>query len=368
MPDWGIALPPPKAADVHFIAAPVPILLHSLLLMKVCATNSSVLPGIAPWPHEALRRLSESQRDDIHCMYWFLGDRLFFDYYHLTFPQFLQELERTDATALRDDVIGWMKHKEGFTSLEAVLNDFSVYESFIQPIYHEKAELLGPYDAGFHRRLWALLQDPPALKARIVHFLTTAWDQLLHQEWKRIQPLLTESVELFSQRDYSGMSTSAVVKYVTTRDLASEEYFEKSIHNATYLMFVPSPYLGPYVTWMHDEVTQRDMVFFGVRQPRDVGHQNAALRRSELLVWLNALADETRLRMLEMLAREEEICAQDFITTLELSQSSASRHLRQLTASGYVTERRRDVAKCYSLNRERVEDTVRALQQLLGER
>jgi len=110
------------------------------------------------------------------------------------------------------------------------------------------------------------------------------------------------------------------------------------------------------------------MVFFGVRQPRDVGHQNAALRRSELLVWLNALADETRLRMLEMLAREEEICAQDFITTLELSQSSASRHLRQLTASGYVTERRRDVAKCYSLNRERVEDTVRALQQLLGER
>jgi DNA-binding transcriptional ArsR family regulator len=70
--------------------------------------------------------------------------------------------------------------------------------------------------------------------------------------------------------------------------------------------------------------------------------------------------------MVELLAQREEICAQDFMSLLELSQSSASRHLRQLTASGFLTERRRDVAKCYSLNRERLTDTLKALGQLTG--
>ena len=84
-----------------------------------------------------------------------------------------------------------------------------------------------------------------------------------------------------------------------------------------------------------------------------------------MLVRLNALADDTRLSILEMLVAEEELCAQDFINRLDLSQSSASRHLRQLTASGFLNERRRDVAKCYSLNSERIEDTMKALKRLL---
>ena len=50
---------------------------------------------------------------------------------------------------------------------------------------------------------------------------------------------------------------------------------------------------------------------------------------------------------------------------LDLNQSAASRHLRQLSAAGYITERRRDVAKCYSLNRERINDTFRALDRFL---
>jgi hypothetical protein len=50
---------------------------------------------------------------------------------------------------------------------------------------------------------------------------------------------------------------------------------------------------------------------------------------------------------------------------LELSQSAASRHLRQLTATGYLVERRSQVAKCYSLNPARVDDTLRALKRFL---
>jgi ArsR family transcriptional regulator, arsenate/arsenite/antimonite-responsive transcriptional repressor len=90
-----------------------------------------------------------------------------------------------------------------------------------------------------------------------------------------------------------------------------------------------------------------------------------ALSRSELLVRLSALADDTRLQILELLTQHDELCAQDVIEMLDLSQSAASRHLRQLTATGYLLERRREVAKCYSLNPQRVDDTLRALKRFL---
>ncbi|RMF77535.1 MAG: ArsR family transcriptional regulator [Chloroflexi bacterium] len=84
-----------------------------------------------------------------------------------------------------------------------------------------------------------------------------------------------------------------------------------------------------------------------------------------MLVRMNALADDTRLRILQLLVEETELCAQDIMTRLELSQSATSRHLRMLTAAGYLTERRREVAKCYMLNEERIEDTLDALRHFL---
>ncbi len=52
---------------------------------------------------------------------------------------------------------------------------------------------------------------------------------------------------------------------------------------------------------------------------------------------------------------------------LDVSQSAASRHLRQLSASGYLIGRRRADEKCYSLNRDRVSDTFHALDQFLAQ-
>ena len=48
-----------------------------------------------------------------------------------------------------------------------------------------------------------------------------------------------------------------------------------------------------------------------------------------------------------------------------MSQSSASRHLRQLVATGYLTERRREGAKAYSLNPDRLEETLSYLMRFL---
>ncbi len=60
------------------------------------------------------------------------------------------------------------------------------------------------------------------------------------------------------------------------------------------------------------------------------------------------LADETRLRILNLLSRGE-LCVCDITKILEVPQSKASRHLACLRVSGLVTDRREGLWMHYSL-------------------
>ena len=64
-----------------------------------------------------------------------------------------------------------------------------------------------------------------------------------------------------------------------------------------------------------------------------------------------ALCEPVRIRMLNLLNHYEEICVCDLMTTLEISQSLASRHLAYLRNSGLVSARREGVWMHYRLNK-----------------
>ena len=53
-----------------------------------------------------------------------------------------------------------------------------------------------------------------------------------------------------------------------------------------------------------------------------------------------ALGDETRLRIVHLLAREGELCVCDMESILQVSQSKVSRHLSCLKQAGIVEDRR----------------------------
>jgi DNA-binding transcriptional ArsR family regulator len=178
--------------------------------------------------------------------------------------------------------------------------------------------------------------------------------------------MLQESVTAYRKKDFSGLDPFEAIEAVTGRDMRGHEHMEAVMDKVTRLIFMPSPHLGPYISWHPLEDKTTCIVLFGARLPKGVESGSTALNRSELLVRLSALADDMRLKMLEMLLDHEELCAQDFIDMLELSQSSASRHLRQLSASGFLKVRRRDVNKCYTINRERVQDTIAMLGKFLN--
>jgi hypothetical protein len=132
------------------------------------------------------------------------------------------------------------------------------------------------------------------------------------------------------------------------------------------IMLVPSWHTGRHVMLWENSESAR--LFFSEPPNYDIALlRSAPVSRAELRARLIALADETRLRILELLAQQDEMHAQDIIASLDLSQSSVSRHLKQLVSMGYLYERRGEGAnKTYRLSSFYFERTAHAMQQLIS--
>ncbi len=288
------------------------------------------------------------------------------------FPTYIDHLAAEDPVVLRDRALDDICDLSFPIDMSVpkieqarLLGDVEVYLGYLEETYRKKyAEKMHEFtfDADFYREVHTLLNDPPEMQRIIVAHLRDMWQEVLEPEWKRVAPILQDSVDAFQQLDYSGMTVFEAIRAVTGRDMRG--LWEHLLSNAENLVFIPSVHTGPYITKFGDDPKTVPLTF-GARLPEGARVTSPALSRSELLVRLSALADDTRLRILELMSEHDELCAQDIITMLDLSQSAASRHLRQLTATGYLIERRQEVSKCYSLNRERVNDISRALKHFL---
>jgi ArsR family transcriptional regulator len=86
--------------------------------------------------------------------------------------------------------------------------------------------------------------------------------------------------------------------------------------------------------------------------------------RTRIAQWFHALADETRLRILECL-QDGEQCVCDLTETLQTGQSRLSFHLKILKEAGIVIDRREGRWMYYALNPEvllEIVDVVKALR------
>ena len=77
--------------------------------------------------------------------------------------------------------------------------------------------------------------------------------------------------------------------------------------------------------------------------------------------WFHALADETRLQIIDRL-RDGEQCVCDLTDLLQTGQSRLSFHLKTLKDAGILTDRREGRWVYYSLNL----DAVEALEEFIG--
>ncbi|MCB9450049.1 MAG: winged helix-turn-helix transcriptional regulator [Anaerolineaceae bacterium] len=365
-------------ADQDFVLAPATVRVRLALEPAFNATTSLMLleqmeirSGLSEWVLQTAAALSPERKSTNRLIFNTMGEIAIPDQGWSSFPAFVDHLASQDAVALRDRAISWCQdakmEEKGFETIEmdALLASQSAYVGFMQrhmeQAYAKKGEESEmEFDAALYAEAYSLLIDPPALQKRIVEHLRVMWNEVLQPDWERNLPMLEESATAFQQLNYAGLTALEATRMITGRDLSAawSEWPDE-------IIFVPSAHIGPYVIrfgWMENVATR---LMFGARMPEGVRTVSPDLSRSELLVRLSALADDTRLHMLELLTQHQELCAQDMIEMLKLSQSAASRHLRQLTATGYLLERRREVAKCYSLNPDRVADTIQALKRFL---
>lgn len=357
----------PDSAPVTVALEPAHNALYSLLLLS----KAEHMPGLTGWVTRTASALTPSEMRQHDLVIIGLHHALPPEQSWSSFPAYLNHVATRDPDSLRDKMLAayarmspladsacytWLDEPAPL-DLGTILKDTDSYLDFLR-------ERFGPekVDDELEAQAYSLVVDPSAMQDLIVSHLRMMWDEYLAPEWERTEPMLRDAVKAFGQTDLSHKSRLEAAEFITGQEL-KEEKWGPAFERAKQVIFVPSAHVGPYVGRLGDRDTL--WVLFGARVPEGVQFYAPDLSRAEIAVRLDALADDVRLRILRLIAEKGELQSQEIMATLGLSQSAASRHLKQLSATGYLSERRCNGAKCYKLNSERIEDMLHAVSGFL---
>jgi len=359
-------------APVRAALEPVGNALNSFSLLNEVERTS----GLNVWVMQTAHALTPEQRHTHKLVFEGLRDALTPQPDEPNFPSYLHNLTELNPFLVRKMVIEPLRSR--FSRLvsyatpdtKRLFNDVDAFLYCIKQIQGESF-----FDEELQREVHALLQDPVALQSLILSHLEMMWKTTFTAEWRHVQSSLRWQVEMFTRSIDEEAPIDEVFSTFTGRPLPSA--IVKEVANASQIVLVPSWHTGRHVT-LWDGVPfngrsdwngkERVLVFFSEPPNYDVeALRSAPVGRPELRARLSALADDTRLRILELLVQQDELSAQDIIASLDLSQSSVSRHLKQLVSMGYLYERRGEGAnKTYRLSSFYINRTADALHKLVS--
>lgn len=355
-----VSLPPPATVEVSL--EPVYNALTSLSVLHIAAQFAD----LDPWVTATAAALTPTQLEHNRLVFEGLGEALIPAQPQPDFGAYLDDLAALRPVDLRNRMLDRICRPErvaappttisGTLAVE-LLADGQVFSAHMARLYPND-----PQDPALLASVHALLNDPPALHDLIVGHLRTLWETALADEWRRRQPKLQALAQTLQGRRWAATTAAETIRGFIGREPPPS--IGAQLEGVQRIVFVLSPHLGPYASRFGAATTI--WVFVRAR-PEDLPLRQAPVKRAELISPLSALADDTRLQILELLAQHDELLAQEIITALDLSQSSISRHLKQLRSAGFLQERRGDGAnKSYRLSLGRVEWTFRSLLELLS--
>jgi DNA-binding transcriptional ArsR family regulator len=244
-----------------------------------------------------------------------------------------------------------------FPYYDTVLASPTNYVDFLQYRFGEELT-----DREMEAKAYQYVIDPAGMKQLITGHIRWFWETYLKAEWTRVRPMLEQSARAFNQLDLDEMARLDQVHFVTGKEVSGDKWGE-SFLKAKELIFIPNVHFGPYMR--PTKIGDTFYIYFGAHTPEGSDVRIPELDRAEIVSRLSALADDTRLHILQMIAENGEMRSQEIMEAVNLSQPSVSRYLTQLTATGYLQERRESGAKVYILNRDRIEKTLKAVQAFL---
>lgn len=357
---------PAKAIVLHqqnmFTVSLEPV--HNALYSLLLIVRVDELSGLGQWVINTRDGLSPDElanhRLVLEGLYFALFPRRNWE----SFGAYLEGLETMNPASLRNRLLDsyfempcLRDEPSPIQSVEQVLRSADSYVDFLIGRFGEKY-----IDPDLEKQAYSYVADPPAMQALIVSHLRMMWERFLAAEWQRVQPMLADAVTAFGAIDLNAMSIKEVVQYVTGQQL-SDLSSPALVEDFSRIIFVPSAHVGPYLGEFYSG--DAFIIFFGARLPEGSKVVAPDLSRHEIVMRLNTLADDTRLRILRYIADHGEQRSQVIMSELDLSQSTASRHLTQLCAAGFLKGRRCEGAKCYSLSGDRLRNTFQAVLAFL---
>lgn len=299
----------PPQATTAFADALVHNALLSLSLLTSPPAPDAGEPD--PWVARAAAQLSDTQRLNNRVAFERFGAAMLAVKDAPDMPAWLEALQRTHPSMLRE----------------------------------RSREIPPDLDPEVARAAAPLAEDAPALRAFLVDHIGGLWTERLAAEWARAAPLLRVAQDALA-REHNGLGGTAaqIVRAVLRRDLP--DWVLAALGEAQAVVFVLSPHAPLEVSRLGEPGVVHVFARFDPAMLRQ-----APVRRAEVIGPLSALSDDTRLRLLEVLAASGEARGQDLIAGVGVSQPNVSRHLKQLVGAGLVGERRAgDANKLYRLN------------------
>jgi DNA-binding transcriptional ArsR family regulator len=206
-----------------------------------------------------------------------------------------------------------------------------------------------------------LLDDPPALALLLCELLSDYWDAAFAAEWSRIEPKLADAV-VESGRALASAGIWAVLGRLPPRcrpdpernelvvDLPHDHELE--ISEANPLVLSPSVFAWPHLRLNCDPPWPTAIVYAAPFVAREAAPR---IPPDELLRVLRALGDDTRLRILKLVA-ERPRTTQELGPLVGLSAAGLSKSLRRLADAGLVTSHREGYYIVYTLEPTRLAD------------
>ena len=285
----------------------------------------------------------------------------------ISFESYLDDLESTPPSEFRDRLLNayaeicmtgdHQKSISGKVDWDEVLSSAKNYVEFLRSRFGDELT-----DAEMETRAYQYVIDPAALKQLVTGHIRWFWKNYLQAEWNRVRPMLEESAKAFNKVDLSDKTRFEIIEYVTGKQI-HESKWGNELLNAKELIFIPNAHYGPYMR--ATKIGDNFYIYFGAHLPEGSDVRVPELDRAEIVSRISALADDTRLQILQMIAENGEMRSQEIMEAINLSQPSVSRYLSQLTAAGYLQERRANGAKIYILNEDRIEKTLKAVSAFL---
>ncbi|NJN82051.1 MAG: metalloregulator ArsR/SmtB family transcription factor [Caldilineaceae bacterium] len=315
---------------IEFGAEPIRSTLAAMSLLS----NTAWAQSSGPWIAQAAQRLSETEQGRNRLIFETLGPALLTAVDYADFDAYLDAFGSHPATELRDRVLE-----------QADLDEARLAARGIDP-----------------SRLQTLLNQPTLLRKFVVEHLRALWQREFAAEWARSAARVETLVQMLGERSWPATSSGRAIRSLLRREAPEE--IAVQLHNVRRIVFVPTPYLELHAARFGEP---EHIYIFALAEFQTLPLRQEPIKIGELLSPLKALADESRLGLLQLMAAHEEMLAQEIIAQVEIGQPTVSRHLKQLHSAGIIEQERGTGAnKRYRINHERLEWLHFSLTELLS--